>query len=148
MELATNEASLFSSSISRLARGSGGGMNVVNVNGFGFGSWDAVNGDSVSTPRPASKIPSHLQQPQFQQQQQEPFLAVSDTPRWNPKKNPTIVDIKTSTLIASPALLDLHYNFHWLLVATVSSFKYSTPSIAECSRRCPKFQMICLPNEL
>jgi hypothetical protein len=50
------------------------------MNGFGFAAWDAS--DSVATPWPASKIPSHLQH--LQQQQQETLL---DTPRANAKKN-------------------------------------------------------------
>ena len=86
-EPTADPSSLFSLSISRMVPGmtrarmdSSAGMN-----GFGFASWDASGGggDSVATPRPASKIPSHLQHLQ-QQQQQETLL---DTPRANAKKN-------------------------------------------------------------
>ena len=90
MEPATNESSMFSSSISRMVPGMAR-TRMDSSAGFGFASWDAsgAGGDSLSTPRPASKIPSHLQH--LQQQQQEPFLVSSDTPRQNPnKKNPMV----------------------------------------------------------
>ena len=76
-EPATAEASLFSPSISQMLR---------------FSSWDAANGDSVSTPGQASKVPSHFQQ------QQESFLAASEglTPRQNPKKTPNQNPLKLS----------------------------------------------------